>query len=408
MIGLADALRLKERLLELLDEDASNQEALAERLERVRTEEGIEAHAALLVALTGQAFEEEEARRHWDGIVRHRAVMGERVGRDVGLRVAAFDWFVNVNRRTRHPRLIDLTLSDPVEPGAVSDVVTGLPNERLFRMTLGNEIRRGRRYGPGFVVARIALDDYDRLVESAGAWLGATLLRETGVIVRNKVRDIDLAARVSGGEFGLVLPETDRLGGFVVCERIRKEIESVFHARLVAGRPADLTMSAGVAKYPEDGTGAEALWERAGETLYAARSRGRNTVAVFHEERRHFLRFDAHARGLQIRATSDTTLPAGEAGAGPAANISRGGLLFESRRPFGLGERVLLGLCEPDGAESIRVRGRVVRLEEIASDTDAPRYEIGVVFNFDWEHEEQDFLTCFERWSVSGPSLGSG
>ena len=49
-----------------------------------------------------------------------------------------------------------------------------------------------------------------------------------------------------------------------------------------------------------------------------------------------------------------------------------------------------------------------MRLEEIASDTDAPRYEIGVVFNFDWEHEEQDFLTCFERWSVSGPSLGSG
>ena len=402
MIGLAEALKLKEQLLGLLDEDTSNQEALLDRLDRVRAEKGVAAHSGLLLVLTGQGFEEDEARQHWEGILRHREAMSERIGRDVGLRVAAFDWFVNVNRRTRHPRLIDLSLSEPQEPGSVSDPLTGLPNDRLFRMTLQSEVRRARRYGPGFVVVRIGVDDYEALAERTGEWLAATLLREAGLIIRNKVRDIDLAARVAGGEFGLILPETDRMGGYVVCERIRREIESVFHQRQAAGRPADLTISAGVAKHPEDGGGAEELWERAGETLHVAWSRGRNTVAVYYAERRHFLRFDAHSRGLQIRATVD---PAGEedpSDASRASNISRGGLLFESSRGFDLGNRVLLDLCEPDGTEAIRVRGRVVRLEEIEPDAAGKRYEIGVVFRFDWEYEEQDFLSFFERWSLAG------
>src|SRR5262245_53262818 len=132
MISIEEAHRLKEQLLGLLDEDASNQEALLEKLDRVRNESGIAAYSALLLILMGQGFEEEEARGHWESILRHRAAMGERIGRDVGLRVAAFDYFVNINRRVRQPRLIELSLSDPIEPAAVSDPLTGLPNQRMF------------------------------------------------------------------------------------------------------------------------------------------------------------------------------------------------------------------------------------------------------------------------------------
>ncbi len=364
MISLQEALRLKEQLLGLLEEDASNQEAILEKLDRVRSEEGIEAHSALLLILTGQGFEEEEARGHWESILHHRQAMGERIGRDVGLRVAAFDYFVNVNRKVRQPRLIDLNLSNPVEPGAVSDPLTGLANQRMFRMALQNEIRRSRRYGPGFVAARIDV------------------------------------ARISGGEFGLILPETDRMGGYVVCERIRRETESFYRQRQVGERCADLTFSAGIAKYPEDGSGPEDLWARSGETLYIAKSRGKNTVAVYYAERRYYMRFDAHSRGLQIRVIPDPSPPEETPAAAPR-NISRGGLLFESSRPYELAQQVLLDLCEPDGTQAIRVRGRVVRLEEIETSGGPAGFEVGVAFHFDWEHEEQDFLSFFERWSLS-------
>jgi len=400
VISLQEALRLKEQLLGLLEEDASNQEAILEKLDRVRSEEGIEAHSALLLILTGQGFEEEEARGHWESILHHRQAMGERIGRDVGLRVAAFDYFVNVNRKVRQPRLIDLNLSNPVEPGAVSDPLTGLANQRMFRMALQNEIRRSRRYGPGFVAARIDVDDLAEANQRFGAFVADTLLREAAVLIRNKVRDIDLAARISGGEFGLILPETDRMGGYVVCERIRRETESFYRQRQVGERCADLTFSAGIAKYPEDGSGPEDLWARSGETLYIAKSRGKNTVAVYYAERRYYMRFDAHSRGLQIRVIPDPSPPEETPAAAPR-NISRGGLLFESSRPYELAQQVLLDLCEPDGTQAIRVRGRVVRLEEIETGGGPAGFEVGVAFHFDWEHEEQDFLSFFERWSLS-------
>lgn len=400
MISLQEILALKEQLLGLLDEDASNQEAILQRLDRVRSENGIAVHSALLLILTSLGFEEEEARRHWEAILKHKVLMGERIGRDVGLRVAALDYFVNVNRRSRYPRLIDLRFTDPVEPGAVSDPLTGLPNERMFRMTLQKEVRRSRRYGPGFVVARIDLDDLEAANQRLGSFVVDALLREAAMLIRNKVRDIDLAARLTGGEFGLVLPETDRLGGFVVCDRIRREMETFFRQREAGGRPADITASAGLAKYPEDGTGPEELWTRSGESLYIAKSRGKNTVSVFQPERRHFMRFDMHSRGLQVRAIPDPSPPESASAAGQGG-LSKGGLLFESSERFPLGQQLLLDLCEPDGTEAIRVRARVIRMEELEATGEAPLYEIGVLFHFDWEHEEQDFLSFFDRWSLS-------
>ncbi|MGI0149275.1 MAG: GGDEF domain-containing protein, partial [Thermoplasmata archaeon] len=255
MITMEDALRLKEQLLGLLEEDASNQEMILDRLERIRSESGVAAHSALLLILTGQGFEEEEARGHWEAILKHREAMGQRIGRDVGVRVAAFDYFVNINRRVRQPRLIELSLSEPVEPASVSDPLTGLPNERLFRMSLQKEVRRARRYGPGFVVALVDIDNIEEANRRFGTIIVNSLVREAAMVIGNKVRDIDLAARTSGGEFGVILPETDRMGGYVVCERVRLEIEEFFRKRETAGRTADLTVSAGLAKYPEDGAG---------------------------------------------------------------------------------------------------------------------------------------------------------
>lgn len=401
MIGMEEALGLKERLLSLLDEDASNQERLVERLDGIRGESGVEAHSALMLILTGQGFEEAEARRHWEAIVHHRSAMSERVGRDIGLRVAAFDYFVNVNRRSTQPRVIDLHISDPIAPGSVSDPLTGLANDRMFRMSLQSEVRRARRYGPGFVVARLDLDGLQEANERYGSLLVDSLVRETAMVIRNKVRDIDLAARLGSGDFALILPETDRMGGYVVCERIRGAVERFFAQREAGGRPVDLTISGGIAKSPEDGAGPEDLMQRALEALYIAKSRGKNSVAVFFQERRHYLRFDAHGRGLQIRAIPDATVPDPETEAA-TTNISRGGMLFESVRPYEVGQELLLDLCEPDGTEAIRVRVRVVRVEDLYPGMEVTKYDIGVVFHFDWENEEQEFLAFFERWSRPG------
>jgi len=112
------------------------------------------------------------------------------------------------------------------------------------------------------------------------------------------------------------------------------------------------------------------------------------------------MRFDMHSRGLQVRAIPDPSPPESASAAGQGG-LSKGGLLFESSERFPLGQQLLLDLCEPDGTEAIRVRARVIRMEELEATGEAPLYEIGVLFHFDWEHEEQDFLSFFDRWSLS-------
>jgi len=407
LITIDEALRLKEQLLALLDEDAANQERILDRLDSIRSERGIEAHAALMLILTGQSFDEEAARRQWEAIVHHRDAMSGRVGRDVGLRVAAFDYFVNVNRRASTPRLIDLHISDPAPPGALEDPATGLANERALRVALQAEVRRARRYGPGFAVARLDVDGLGRANERFGALVGDALVRECAMLIRGRTRDLDTAARLTGGEFALVLPETDRLGGTVVCERIRREAERFFADREAGGRPVDLTLSGGLAKYPEDGTSPEELLQRAGDALYLAKSRGKNTIAVYYQERRNYIRFDAHGRGLVLHALADPQTAASvrdAAGAGAVPeNVSRTGMLFSSERPWPIGQELLLDLRSPDGAEAQTVRARVVRVEESDGEGEAPHFEVGVAYHFDRESEEQEYLSFFDRWSRPEP-----
>ena len=88
MITREEASQLKEQLLQLLAEDTRNTERLLARLDGLTKESGIGAHAALILILTQLAFDESDARAHWEGILAHRHALSLALGRDAGLRVA--------------------------------------------------------------------------------------------------------------------------------------------------------------------------------------------------------------------------------------------------------------------------------------------------------------------------------
>lgn len=386
--------RYREELLQALQEDAHNEERVLRRLDQIRSEEGIAATAALLLALTGMSFEETEARRHWEAILAHRRVLAGSLQREVALRVAVLDYFLNLNRALTGPRLIDLALQDRAEPGASVDRVTGLPNAAAFLAALQSETRRARRYDLGLSVLYLDLDDFRELNERHGELVGGIVLREVAILVQNKIRDIDVAARLAGEEFGVILPETERMGAFLVAERIRREIERHGLRRGVDGRPIRLTASVGVARYPEDATTADRLVERAEEALHLAKARGGNGVSVYYRERRQFIRFDLK-RGpvrLDVAPATPAEAPAAE---GRARNVSHGGLLFESEVPYAIGVDLRI-VCEDErhGAR-LTLPARVVRVEAIE---DRPgRFEVGVAFLVEWEHQESAILEFLRR-----------
>lgn len=394
MIAAEVAARYRDELLSVLQEDAHNEQRILRRLDQIRAEEGISAYAALLLVLTGMAFDETEARRHWEAILAHRRTLQGQLQRDVALRVAALDHFLNVNRTLTGPRLIDIAMSERQEPGSSVDRVTGLPNAAAFLAALQAETRRGRRYELGLSVLYLDLDDFRELNERLGELVGGILLREVAILIQNKIRDIDVAARLAGEEFGILLPETERMGAFLVAERIRREIERHGLRRAVDGRPIRLRASLGVARYPEDATTPDKLLERAEEALHLAKSRGGNAVSVYYRERRQFIRFDLQRGPVTLRVTP---APPAEASGGDALarNISHGGVLFESAMPLAIGVEVTLQ-CE-DGRRGARLTlpARVVRVEEIE---DRPgRYEVGAAFLVEWEHQEAAILEFLRR-----------
>jgi diguanylate cyclase (GGDEF)-like protein len=386
--------RYREELLQALQEDAHNEERVLRRLDQIRAEEGIAATAALLLALTGMSFEESEARAHWQSILAHRRSLASVLKREVALRVAVLDYFLNLNRALTGPRLIDLALSERAEPGAAVDRVTGLPNPPAFLAALQAETRRARRYDLGLSVLYLDLDDFRELNDRHGELVGGIVLREVAILVQNKIRDIDVAARLAGEEFGVILPETERMGAFLVAERIRREIEKHGLRRAVDGRPIRLTASLGVARYPEDATTADRLVERAEEALHLAKARGGNGVSVYYRERRQFIRFDLTRGPVRLVVT-----PAPPAAAAPlegrARNVSHGGLLFESDVPYAIG--VMLQVVCEDGRRGARLTlpARVVRVEAIEERPGS--FEVGVAFLVEWEHQESEILEFLRR-----------
>jgi diguanylate cyclase (GGDEF)-like protein len=160
------------------------------------------------------------------------------------------------------------------------DGLTQLHNHRHFQETLAMEVSRSLRHGRTFSLIFMDVDLFKNYNDTHGHLKGDGVLRTIGEILKNILRKADLAARYGGDEFIMLLPETDKEAGLGVAEMVRKTIEShPFFGREV--QPCGkVTVSVGVATFPEDGTNSATLIQRADTALYEAKSRGKNLVRV--------------------------------------------------------------------------------------------------------------------------------
>jgi len=411
VISMEQADRLRDELLGVLEEDAHNTQRLLARLDSISRESGSSAYAALLLILTCLPFEEQEARGHWQAILEHHQRMIAALQRDAGIRVAVLDYFMNVNRRLTQPTLIDLKMLDPGGGDPATDRLTGLASNRALHTAVQHELRRARRYRQKAAVVLFDIDDFAGINERFSSLVADRLLREAAILLSNKIRDIDLAARPGEDELALLLPETDGNGALLVAERFRGEIEKFFGRRESGGAQVNLTISAGVASYPEDAATAENLLENAARALYQAKASGKNSVQLYRPERRRYLRFELEPGRFEVEVLSPP-----DHGAGRLRNLSRNGILFSSPEALHVGEEIEIRLV--DGADSaatrtMRMRCRVVRLEELPptkraepgeSDVAEDIYEIGVAFDLDWGEGSDDLLNFLEK--VQNRSIG--
>jgi len=164
-----------------------------------------------------------------------------------------------------------------VAHAAQTDALTGIYNRGALMERLERELSRSARYERPLAVIFFDLDRFKNINDTYGHQFGDRVLRELARIATRAVRNIDLVGRYGGEEFVAVLPETDGAQARIVAERLRT---AVMRQRfdLPSGAEVSVSISAGIAVFPDSGTTLDALLRAADTALYAAKSGGRNQV----------------------------------------------------------------------------------------------------------------------------------
>ncbi|HEX8101151.1 MAG TPA: diguanylate cyclase [Solirubrobacteraceae bacterium] len=174
------------------------------------------------------------------------------------------------------PVLANLRNLAIAETRAATDGLTGLPNRRSFEESLRRTVAHSARALTPLAAVALDLDHFKAINDTHGHAVGDEVLASVGALLTGLLRGTDVAARVGGEEFMILLPDTSRDGALVICERIRAAIGAL--ELPLIGR--QVTASLGVAILPDDASDATALVRAADRMLYAAKANGRNRVEI--------------------------------------------------------------------------------------------------------------------------------
>ena len=171
-------------------------------------------------------------------------------------------------------RLMQVELSRVAD----SDPLTGLPNRRAAMNRFAEEAARAARNGQRFGLAVLDIDHFKRINDRHGHVAGDAVLNEVGRALRLAKRGDDMLGRLGGEEFVLILPQQAREGASDAAQRLREAVARA--AVVVGGETVRVTVSGGVAIYPEDGENWDTLFSVADRRLYDAKREGRDRITV--------------------------------------------------------------------------------------------------------------------------------
>ena len=163
---------------------------------------------------------------------------------------------------------------------AISDGLTGLFNHRYFQERLKQEVGASKRYSHSTSLMLLDLDHFKTYNDTLGHPQGDLLLREVATLLRSTAREVDLVARYGGDEFAIAMPRTSKGSAVVLAERIRAVIAGGAFEDISSMPEGRVTVSIGVATFPEDGSDNNELLQSADDALYHSKKSGRDRVSL--------------------------------------------------------------------------------------------------------------------------------
>ena len=177
-----------------------------------------------------------------------------------------------------------------LEALVVKDSLTGLYNYRFFEEMMASEMARAKKYNYPLTLLFIDIDDFKHYNDTNGHEEGNILLKQLADLFKKTSRTTrlmdptqgaksnDVVARYGGEEFVIILPETNKAGGYVKAKRILNDVRNYPFAHKEKQPSGKLTVSIGIAEYPSDGLAWEEIVRRADTSLYQAKDAGKDQI----------------------------------------------------------------------------------------------------------------------------------
>jgi diguanylate cyclase (GGDEF)-like protein len=319
---------LRESIIGFMKNHGEDEEKFLQELEQIARSEGDLIFPVLLNVFTQLDFDQSEAKEIWEGILRHRKEMSDSFKRP------------------------------------------GLYNRGYFEDSLSGEISRSRRYDTEFSILFLDLDDFKQVNDTLGHLAGDFVLKKVANLIINEKREEDVVARYGGEELVSILPETNKVNTIIKAERIRKKIQEM--PLVFDGKKIDISVSGGIATFPQDAEEANKLIHCADQALYRAKGEGKNRICLFSIDKRQYIRID-FAGEVKVQRLGKWV---GRSQIfAKSKDLSLSGILYESESPMEIGTKIQLEVPIPSKENPIVLVGTVARVEVFEN-----HYDIGVSF----------------------------
>lgn len=169
-------------------------------------------------------------------------------------------------------------LYEKVQKEAMHDDLTGLFTRRYFFENCYREFSESVRFGKTFSIIIADIDHFKYFNDNYGHPAGDAILKELASILRTNVRHSDIVCRYGGEEFAILLPNTGKDGAVFTADKLRTLVETNLAEINKSKYIGKITITAGVATYPDDGNTVDEIISKADKFLYIGKVRGRNTV----------------------------------------------------------------------------------------------------------------------------------
>lgn len=390
---------LRASLIQQLGAYSQNEDEFLCHVDRLAGTEGNKIYSALLNIFTQLDYEEEEAETLWRNMVQHRQQMRDAMNRPINLTTAICDFMLTVQKALVHPKVVELNLFEETHHYSKCDSLTGLYNRSYFEEALKSEGSRSKRYQTEFSLIFFDLDHFKLVNDTLGHLTGDRVLKSIAKLIQSEKRAEDIASRFGGEEIVLILPGTDKCNALIIAERIRHKIE--YLDLNFEGEQIGVTVSGGVATFPQDTDIVSEVVDCADRAMYRAKNQGRNQIILFSDDKRHDLRMSlAGPIKVQELGMKANQLPS----LGRIKDLSLSGVLFESSQPLKLGSRIQVEVPLSSRDQPLVMVGQVTRLNPCGN-----YYDVGATFLHFGEQDRKEinkhFTSLLHTPTSAGQSL---